>query len=175
MLVRFLLVVLGLLILQDAIGNGLAKAIGIDSPLGLLAGSITRSGGHRTGAALNKVFPKRHGLASTTEAAIACATFGLALGSPVARFLTRNLKMPSVAEPQAPEDVANDTGSLEHPKELQAMNPSAFINALALFAIALSGSTVIEALINGTALELSTFVCALFVGVVVSNGLSLSG
>lgn len=55
------------------------------------------------------------------------------------------------------------------------MTPSAFINTLALFAIALSGGTAIEALIRGTAFELPTFVCVLFVGVVLSNGLSLFG
>ncbi|WP_193101709.1 sodium/glutamate symporter [Burkholderia sp. Z1] len=179
MLVRFLLVVLGLLILQDAIGIGLAKAIGLDPLLGLLAGSITLSGGHGTGAAWSKVFAERHGLESATEAAIACATFGLVLGGllggPIARFLTRNIKTPGLAEPHAPQGIAGDTNGFEHPKEQQPLTPSSFINTLALFAIALSGGTAIESLIRGTAFELPTFVCVLFVGVVVSNGLSLFG
>jgi glutamate:Na+ symporter, ESS family len=179
MLLRFLLVVLGLLVLQDALGIGLAKALGLDPLLGLLAGSITLSGGHGTGAAWSKVFAERHGLASATEAAIACATFGLVLGGllggPVARYLTRNVKTPGLAEPHAPQGTAGDTGGLEHPKEQQSMTPSAFINTLALFAISLSGGTAIESLIRGTAFELPTFVCVLFVGVVLSNGLALFG
>ncbi|KWK69119.1 sodium/glutamate symporter [Burkholderia ubonensis] len=179
MLLRFLLVVLVLLILQDALGLGLAKAIGLDPLLGLLAGSVTLSGGHGTGAAWSKVFAERHGLESATEAAIACATFGLVLGGllggPIARYLTRNLETPGLAEPHAPQSGMPDTGGLEHPKEQQAMTPSAFINTLSLFAIALSGGTVIESLIRGTAFELPTFVCVLFVGVVLSNGLAALG
>ncbi|KVQ06820.1 sodium/glutamate symporter [Burkholderia ubonensis] len=179
MLLRFLLVVLGLLILQDALGIGLAKAIGLDPLLGLLAGSVTLSGGHGTGAAWSKVFAERHGLESATEAAIACATFGLVLGGllggPIARFLTRNLTTPGLTEPHAPQSGAQDTGGLEHPNEQQAMTPSTFVNTLALFAISLSGGTVIESQIRGTAFELPTFVCVLFVGVVLSNSLAAFG
>ncbi|MGU7817041.1 sodium/glutamate symporter [Burkholderia sp. AW49-1] len=179
MLVRFLLVVLGLLTLQDAIGIGLAKAIGLDPLLGLLAGSVTLSGGHGTGAAWSKVFAERHGLQSATEVAIACATFGLVLGGllggPIARYLTRNLATPGTAAPHAPYTSTGDTGGFEHPKERQSMTPSAFINTLALFAIALSGGTAIESLIRGTVFELPTFVCVLFVGVLLSNGLALFG
>ncbi|KVP27887.1 sodium:glutamate symporter [Burkholderia ubonensis] len=179
LLLRFLLVVLGLLILQDALGIGLAKAIGIDPLFGLLAGSVTLSGGHGTGAAWSKVFSERYGLQSATEAAIACATFGLVLGGllggPIARFLTRKLKTPGITAPHAPHTGAQDTDGLEHPKATHAMTPSAFINTLALFAIALSSGTVIESLIRGTLFELPTFVCVLFVGVVLSNGLAALG
>jgi ESS family glutamate:Na+ symporter len=177
MLLRFLLVVLGLLVLQDALGIGLAKAIGLDPLLGLLAGSITLSGGHGTGAAWSKVFAERHGLQSATEAAIACATFGLVLGGllggPVARLLTRRLRTPQPVAADGRHD-ADDTG-FEHPRDQQSMTPAAFINTVALFAIALSGGTAIEAAIRGTAFELPTFVCVLFVGVVLSNGLALFG
>jgi ESS family glutamate:Na+ symporter len=47
----FLLVVTGLLLVQNAMGIGLATALGLDPLMGLLAGSITLSGGHGTGAA----------------------------------------------------------------------------------------------------------------------------
>ncbi len=50
-LVVFLFVVLGLLIVQNAIGIGMAKMLGLDPLMGLIAGSITLSGGHGTGAA----------------------------------------------------------------------------------------------------------------------------
>ncbi len=178
MLVRFLLVVTGLLVLQDVLGVGLAKLLGLDPLFGLLAGSITLSGGHGTGAAWSKVFTERHGLHSATEVAIACATFGLVmggvLGGPVARYLLRNGRMPNalaVHDAQA----ADDTAGFEYPQEQQTMTPAAFINTLALFAIALSGGTAIEAGIRGTVFELPTFVCVLFVGVLLSNGLTLFG
>src|SRR5580692_4749763 len=45
LLLRFLGVVIGLLVLQNAVGIGLSYALGIDPLFGLLGGSITLSGG----------------------------------------------------------------------------------------------------------------------------------
>ncbi len=47
----FLIVVVGLLVMQNAIGIGMASLLRLDPLMGLLAGSITLSGGHGTGAA----------------------------------------------------------------------------------------------------------------------------
>jgi ESS family glutamate:Na+ symporter len=66
----FLGVVVGLLVMQDALGIGLAWALGQERLLGLLGASVTLSGGHGTGAAWAKVFAERHGLASATEIAM---------------------------------------------------------------------------------------------------------
>ena len=44
----FLIVVVGLLVMQNAIGIGMASLLGLDPLMGLLAGSITLSGGHGT-------------------------------------------------------------------------------------------------------------------------------
>lgn len=49
--------------------------------MGLLAGSITLSGGHGTGAAWGSIFTEKYGVQSAAELAIACATFGLVLGA----------------------------------------------------------------------------------------------
>lgn len=171
-LALFLGVVLGLLVLQDAIGIGMAKIMGLDPLVGLLGASISLSGGHGTGAAWGRVFAERHGLAAATEIAIACATFGLILGGliggPVARLLVKRVKLPGV---QA-EDESTPL-SFEQPKAVQLITPQAFIEALALIAVSLSAGTMIANQLNGTSFELPTFVCVLFVGVLLSNGLSL--
>ncbi len=67
----FLIVVVGLLLLQNALGIGMAKLLGLDPLMGLLAGSITLSGGHGTGAAWSKLFVERYGFANATEVAMA--------------------------------------------------------------------------------------------------------
>ncbi len=175
-LALFLGVVLGLLILQDTIGLVMAKLMGLDPLIGLLGGTISLSGGHGTGAAWGRVFAEQHGLAAATEIAIACATFGLILGGliggPVAGFLVKRVKQPL---PGAQKDVPADDMplSFEQPKAVQLITPQAFIEALALIAICLSVGTALGNLIKGTAFELPTFVCVLFVGVLLSNGLSL--
>lgn len=59
--------------------------------MGLIAGSITLSGGHGTGAAWSQTFSETYGLKNTLEIAMASATFGLIIGgiigSPVAQKL----------------------------------------------------------------------------------------
>lgn len=174
----FLGVVLGLLILQNTIGIGMAKIMGLDPLIGLLGGSISLSGGHGTGAAWGRVFAERHGLAAATEIAIACATFGLILGGllggPIAGFLVKGLALrdaPKMPAEQVDSDAAGS--SFAHPKAVQLITPAAMIEALALIAVSLSVGQIIGAQLNGTLLELPTFVCVLFVGVALSNGLSV--
>ncbi len=70
---RLPVVVVGLLLMQNAIGIGMASLLGLD-PLSAGHGSITLSGGHGTGAAWSKLFVERYGFASATEVAMACAT-----------------------------------------------------------------------------------------------------
>ena len=45
----FVIAVVGLLIVQNSVGISTAKMMGLDPLIGLLAGSITLSGGHGTG------------------------------------------------------------------------------------------------------------------------------
>lgn len=105
----FLLVVTGLLVVQNAMGIGLATALGLDPLMGLLAGSITLSGGHGTGAAWGATFSEKFGLASASELALASATFGLVLGGliggPVARLLIARVQTPGVEQetPRLPQ------------------------------------------------------------------------
>ncbi|NML99760.1 sodium/glutamate symporter [Paraburkholderia sp. RP-4-7] len=173
-LIVFLGAVVGLLVMQDALGIGLAWALGQERILGLLGASVTLSGGHGTGAAWAKVFAERHGLAAATEIAIACATFGLILGGliggPVARFLiTRYGLVP------APEsDIAGATG-FEQPKAVQPITADAFIETVALIAVCLAVGSALATWLAGTAFELPAFVCVLFVGVVLRNGLAVPG
>jgi ESS family glutamate:Na+ symporter len=176
MLLRFLGIVFGLLVLQNAVGIGLAYALGVDPLLGLLGGSITLSGGHGTGAAWSKVFAEHHGLQSATEAAIACATFGLVmggiLGGPVARLLMRRVPTPDSRQTATPDD---SSLAFEEPKAEQPTTPAAFIATLTLIAISLAAGEALSNLLAGTAFELPTFVCVLFIGVLLSNGLAWAG
>ncbi|MFM0511986.1 sodium/glutamate symporter [Paraburkholderia sp. RL17-373-BIF-A] len=173
-LMAFLGVVVGLLVMQDALGIGLAWALGQERLLGLLGASITLSGGHGTGAAWAKVFAERHGLASATEIAIACATFGLILGGliggPVARFLITRYQL----APNPETDGATSTG-FEEPNTVRPITAEAVIETVALIAVCLAVGSAIALLLNGTAFELPAFVCVLFVGVVLRNGLAVRG
>lgn len=173
-LIIFLGVVVGLLVMQDALGIGLAWAFGQDRLLGLLGASVTLSGGHGTGAAWAKVFAERHGLASATEIAIACATFGLILGGlvggPVARFLITHHGL----APKPESNLADATG-FEQPKAVRPITADAVIETVALIAVCLAVGSALASWLTGTAFELPAFVCVLFVGVVLRNGLAVPG
>lgn len=170
----FLIVVVGLLLLQNALGIGMAKLLGLDPLMGLLAGSITLSGGHGTGAAWSKLFIERYGFENATEVAMACATFGLVLGGliggPVARYLVKHSSSPD----GSPEDQEVPT-AFEKPDVGRSITSLVMIETIALIAICLTLGKIIAQLLAGTALELPTFVCVLFVGVILSNGLALMG
>ncbi|WP_234497630.1 sodium/glutamate symporter [Vibrio maritimus] len=79
------------IVIQNSVGVGLASLLGLEPLMGLIAGSITLSGGHGTGAAWSQTITETYGIANTLEIAMASATFGLIIGgiigSPVAQRL----------------------------------------------------------------------------------------
>ncbi|MRJ57815.1 sodium/glutamate symporter [Klebsiella pneumoniae] len=152
----FLIVVVGLLLLQNALGIGMATLLGLDPLMGLLAGSITLSGGH------------------ATEVAMACATFGLVLGGliggPVARYLVKHSSSPD----GTPDDQVAPT-AFEKPDVGRVITSLVLIESIALIAICLTLGKVVAQLLAGSVFELPTFVCVLFIGVILSNSLALAG
>ncbi|HCI5242767.1 TPA: sodium/glutamate symporter [Klebsiella pneumoniae] len=170
----FLIVVVGLLLLQNALGIGMATLLGLDPLMGLLAGSITLSGGHGTGAAWSKLFVERYGFANATEVAMACATFGLVLGGliggPVARYLVKHSSSPD----GTPDDQVAPT-AFEKPDVGRVITSLVLIESIALIAICLTLGKVVAQLLAGSVFELPTFVCVLFIGVILSNSLALAG
>ncbi len=170
----FIFVVVGLLLVQNAIGIGMAKMLGLDPLMGLLAGSITLSGGHGTGAAWSKVFSERYGFENATEVAMACATFGLVLGGliggPVARYLVKHSSTPN----GTPDDTEVPT-AFEKPYSGRMITSLVLIETLAMISICLTAGHFIADFLRGTSFELPTFVCVLFVGVVLSNTMHAIG
>lgn len=170
----FLLVVIGLLLMQNVIGLSMAYLLGLDPLMGLLAGSVTLLGGHGTGAAWSEVFVEQYGFQNAMEVAMACATFGLILGGllggPVARYLVKHSPTPQ----GIPDDKVAPT-TFEKPDAERTISSLVLIETIALIALCLTLGKVIAQWLSGTVLELPTFVCVLFVGVVLSNGLALLG
>ncbi|KAA1195161.1 sodium/glutamate symporter [Photorhabdus heterorhabditis] len=173
-LFTFVFVVVGLLLVQNTVGIALAELLGLDPLMGLLAGSVTLSGGHGTGAAWGKLFSERYGFENATEVAMACATFGLVLGGliggPVARFLVRNTQTPGLRS----DDTEVPT-AFEKPYTGRMITALVMLETIALIAICLMAGNFVSELLQGTWFELPTFVCVLFIGVILSNSLSVLG
>ncbi|QEI09272.1 sodium/glutamate symporter [Pigmentiphaga aceris] len=88
----FLIAAIGLVLAQNALGVGLASALGIHPLLGLAAGSVALTGGHGTAAAFGPLM-EQAGATGALPASIAAATWGLvagcAIGGPLGSLLMR--------------------------------------------------------------------------------------
>jgi len=82
-----------LAILQNVVGVFMAMLMGINPLLGLIAGSVTMTGGHGTGFAFGPIFESL-GMKGATTCCMASATFGLIagglIGGPVGIYLINN-------------------------------------------------------------------------------------
>ena len=177
----FLGVIAAFIMVQNAVGVGLATLLGLDPLIGLVAGSITLVGGHGTAGAWGSVLESQYGLTGATTLGIACATFGLVigglLGGPLAkRLITQHhLASPRTeAEQLSPHastvaetsDVANFESPNHAPRLITA---DAAVETLALFAGCLAFAEFMTGVTKGTAIQLPTFVWALGGGVVIRN------
>lgn len=88
----FLAAAIGLVLLQNTLGAGLAALLGVHPLIGVAAGSISLTGGHGTSAAFGPLL-EQAGAAGALPAAIAAATYGLVagcvIGGPLGTLLMR--------------------------------------------------------------------------------------
>ena len=169
-LIVFLFVAGLLIICQNIIGIAGSLALGIHPAYGLLAGSVTLTGGHGTGAAWADTFVHQFNLQGATEIAMACATFGLVfggiIGGPVARFLLNRQKQGENPENDEVDDIQE---AFEHPTYKRKITSRSLIETIAMMSICLLIGQYLDAQTKGTALQLPTFVWCLFTGVIIRN------
>jgi len=90
--VLFLAVATVYLVVQNAVGVGIASMAGMEPLMGLIAGSITLSGGHGTGATYADLFIEQYNMpGSVFELAMAAATMGLVLGGLIGGPVSKRL------------------------------------------------------------------------------------
>lgn len=180
-LVVFLVVIAIFILVQNAVGVGLASMLGLDPLVGLVAGSITLIGGHGTAGAWGSVLEQQHGLAGATTLGMACATFGLIIGGimggPLAKRLITRYRL-AKARSEADQLSSDHSAVTEHSEVVNFESPGkaprlitadAAIETLALFAACLAFGEFMTAMTKGTAVQLPTFVWCLGGGVIIRN------
>ena len=173
-LLLFSACVVGMLVMQNVIGVGAAWAMGIDPVIGLIAGSVTMSGGHGTGAAWGQKFAESFGLAAAPGIALAAATFGLLMGGlvggPVAHRLIERLKARGapLGVPKA-EMLAHDSAA-----STDAFTPQRLSVTILLLAGSVALGTALSRWAENPTFALPSFVWTLFVGVMIRNALSVA-
>ncbi|HDY7866266.1 TPA: sodium/glutamate symporter [Vibrio vulnificus] len=177
----FLAVASVYIVIQNGVGVSLASMLGLDPLMGLIAGSITFSGGHGTGAAWSQTFADNYGMSNTLEIAMASATFGLIIGgligSPVAQRLVDKHNVES----------EYGRGSKTHEKfpelvtyneyEEDKVTAKKVIEKLFFLIICVTGAKYVEQWVSTYEIKwlmIPDFVYALFIGVIITNFLEVT-
>ena len=175
-LVLFLFVVATFIIVQNFVGVSLATLLGIDPLIGLIAGSITLTGGHGTAGAWGEILETKYAIEGATALGMAGATFGLVMGGiiggPLAKFLINRYKLKKEKEKsieEKEEKVIDEFVPFEYPAAVRLITTNSAITTLGLFAACLAISDFMTGIAKNTAFELPTFVWALATGVLLRN------
>lgn len=174
LLVLFGISVCLFLFVQNIVGISAMSIMGENPLLGLLAGSITLSGGHGTGAAWGNVFSNApYNFDIAIEVAMASATYGLIagglLGGPIAgKLITKYNLKPT----ESISDLSTSDMAFAEPEKQRLITTESFLTSLGLFAFSMFVGTTIAALTKGSVITMPTFVWCLFTGIIVRNSLS---
>jgi ESS family glutamate:Na+ symporter len=169
--VKFLVVCSAVLLLQNLIGVGTARLLGQHPLLGLLAGSVSLTGGPGTALAFAPAF-EQAGLASAGSIGTACALAGIILGgllgSPMAALLMKRTGVR--ASPESP--------TTAHPQsQLKAMEASAgeatesshLPQHLGFFVIVMALGALVGKWINSAGITLPIYIGSMIVAAVIRN------
>ena len=117
--VKFLMIAIVAILIQDLIGGVCAPLFGLDAKLGLAMGSVALVGGHGTSASFGPYLEELNAAGATTVA-IASATYGLVagcvIGGPIATARIRQYKLSSRGSSEKATvqvSVDTDTGALD--------------------------------------------------------------
>lgn len=150
-----------LLFLQNLLGIGLSKLLGIHALLGVSMGSVAMSGGIGSAAAFGPSF-EALGVQSATVTGIAAATFGLVMGSlvggPVAKRLIERFDLKSSANNNEVVDLEDDDAHKRTP-----------LGTVSVVLLTMAFGSVLVLLLNKTGITFPYYVGGVFAAAIVRN------
>jgi ESS family glutamate:Na+ symporter len=170
--------------LQNGLGVLLAGAMGLDPWLGLLAGSISMTGGHGTGAAFGQLLQDEFGFTGAVTLALAAATFGLVagglLGGPLATTLIHR-RRPATRAGRVPAAAAETVATLQPlDAEIDAEPAGApataytLLKVMAVVLVAMWTGGMLSAWL-GQYITLPAYIGAMIVAAVLRNAADVTG
>lgn len=158
------------IIVQNALGIGLATAFGMDPKAGLMVGSISLTGGVGTALAWAPTFVEQLGISNALEIGIAANTVGLisaaVIGGPIARYLIVRNKL------QTSSDEQLDIG-VEHEKQHAKIDSYGVLWAWLWLNIAMIIGYYLDKSLEEAGLQLPLFVSCLIGGILLGNARNL--
>ena len=176
-LVVLLLLFVAMMVMQNAIGLGMAKLLDLHPLVGLLGGSISLIGGHGTAAAYAASFTGVRNLQGALELGMAAATAGLIFGSllagPVAERIMR--RSGERAATGGRGHAAPSKRSREDTPVFAPITAEQLLFVLMVCLVCIGVAHVVHGWMKGTGILLPDFLWALLVGMGVRNGATLLG
>lgn len=150
-------------LLQNLLGIGLARLLGVDPLVGVVSGSVALAGGPATALAFGSTFEKL-GVTGATEMGIASATFGIAVSGLVAGYIGSRLIRRYKLRPEDPPASADSVSSTE---EYSPANSLLYV--VVLIGIAMGIGTLISAGLTRLGLILPSYIGAMIAAAVIRN------
>ncbi len=164
-LVVFLLCVVVLILFQNGIAVGIAKALGLSPFIGLCTGSIPMVGGHGTAGAFGVVLEDL-GVSGAMTLCTAAATFGLVVGSllggPIGRRLI--LKHDLMKTVSNKDETVLVEDAKKHIRSVSMYAPAAYQIALAM-----GIGTIVSMLLSKTGMTFPIYIGAMIVAAFMRN------
>lgn len=172
-LIAFLLALIPFLVLQNAVGLGMAWLLDMHPLMGLLGGTITLVGGHGTGAAYATRFADFNNIQDVMALAMTSATLGLVLGGvvggPVAEWLMRRHKLAGSLDHQAQAAKAGQA-PVDLAEEAAPSSAGSFIVSMTAAFVCLVVGGYLAMLVEDAPVSLPNFLWCLATGVIIRNG-----
>ncbi|TRU29097.1 MAG: sodium/glutamate symporter [Microcystis aeruginosa Ma_MB_S_20031200_S102] len=159
------------LILQNLAGLGVAKVMGLDLPIGLIAGSVSLSGGHGTAIAWAPIFRDNYDIVKASEIGVASATFGLVLGGiiggPVARWLITRNRLRANNQDQ------DLTVGIKQSQRNVNIDYNTMLHSILVISLTIGLGIQINYWVTPLGLKLPDFVTCLLAGIILTNTVPL--
>lgn len=170
LLIIFSILTAVLLTLQNVLGVGLAKVLGQNPLLGLMAGSITMTGGHGTGGSWALVFEESYGITGAMAITMAAATFGLVSGSLMGGPLGRKLIMKNGLKPAEADVLAHESAAADVADSgASRITLKSMFDTFGLMCICMGLGTIVVAGLKNIGLTMPSYIGSMIIACIIIN------
>lgn len=176
-------------VMQNIVGIGVARALGVPLPLGIICGALTLTGGPATGLAFTPQF-ESFGIEGAGALIIASATFGILVSSvianPIVTLLIYRFALGSrhpqqqsnkLNEQKSSDDGAENSVKTEEPtpdgavvsNTRRIIDGDALLRALLLLLVMMGAGAILGAWLNRLGITLPAYVGAMVIAAMVRN------
>ena len=179
---KFLVVAVLLVLTQNVVGVLSAKAIGVNPLLGLIAGSVSMTGGHGASGAFGPVI-ESSGLNGALSISMACATFGLVSGSIIGGPLGKRLiEKYNLSSDECDADRNNNILELSLEGDVTCLgikkgelSEVKLINSVIQIGVAMGLGTIISSIFSLLGITIPEYIGAMVIAAIMRNFSDIKG